>query len=139
MIVRGHHTIKYVGDSNAVSERSGNFSFWKLFHKQMREKAPLANSKEIIFKTGASSVSRSTRCRILCHFAKCIKPDIWPPLKTSTCWQEDKRVCDESGLSDKVTMPPDFSCLKRINYGMLFQHNQEVSGSKTHLSHIWPR
>ena len=49
----------------------------------MLNKNPLADSKKIFDDNGAGNVSRSTRCRVLCHLGKCVKPDIQPPLKSS--------------------------------------------------------
>lgn len=43
----------------------------------------LANSKNIFHEAGTSSVSRSTRCRILNQPGKCVNSDFQPPLKAN--------------------------------------------------------
>ena len=51
--------------------------------KRVLNKNPLANSKKIFDDAGIGSVSRSTRCKVLRHLGKYVKPDIRPPLKSS--------------------------------------------------------
>ena len=90
MIGRDNRTVKkYVADSKAARKRSGKgkmkvVSKRKLsLIKRVLNKNPLANSKKIFDDAGAGNVSRSTRCRVLRHLGKCVKPDIRPPLKSS--------------------------------------------------------